>query len=82
LWPDATPFTFISDEWNGMNKDVNGNIRPLIPEHFPSFTEAEKENAQSRIFMGIHWQFDADDGISQGNLVGDFVFANAFQPVK
>jgi hypothetical protein len=82
FWPDATPFTFISDEWNGMNKDVNGNIRPLIPEHFPSFTEAEKENAQSRIFMGIHWQFDADDGISQGNLVGDFVFANAFQPAK
>ena len=32
--------------------------------------------------MGIHWQFDADVGISQGNLVGDFVFANAFQPVK
>jgi PAP2 superfamily len=82
FWPDATPFTFISDEWNGKNKDVNGNIRPLIPEHFTSFSEAETENAQSRIFMGIHWQFDADEGIGQGRAVGDYVFAHAFQPVK
>jgi membrane-associated phospholipid phosphatase len=27
FWPDETPFTFVSDEWNGHNKDVDGNIR-------------------------------------------------------
>ena len=33
--------------------------------------------------MGIHWQFDADEGIKVGNNVGDYVFAHAsFRPFK
>jgi membrane-associated phospholipid phosphatase len=82
FWPDDTPFTFISDEWNGKNRDVNGNIRLLWPISFHSFHEAERENAQSRIYLGIHWQFDADMGIRLGNLVGDYVFDHAFEPAK
>ncbi|MDQ6702341.1 MAG: phosphatase PAP2 family protein [Pseudomonadota bacterium] len=82
FWPDETPFTFVSDEWNGQNKDVNGNIRPLRPASFKSFTQAEWQNAQSRLYMGIHWQFDAKNGIEQGNQVADYVFQHAFRPVK
>jgi hypothetical protein len=82
FFPDETPFTFVSDEWNGQNKDVNGNIRPLRPASFKSFTQAEWENAQSRLYMGIHWQFDAKNGIEQGNQVADFVFQHAFRPVR
>jgi hypothetical protein len=63
FFPDETPFTFISDEWNGMNRDEDGFIRPLWPETFQSLSQAESENAQSRVYMGIHWQFDADMGI-------------------
>jgi hypothetical protein len=83
FWPDATPFTFISSEWDGKNDvDVETKMnRPFVPEHFNSFSQAETENAQSRIFMGIHWQFDADNGVKVGNNVGDYVFAHAFQPV-
>ena len=81
FFPDETPFTFVSDEWNGLNKDVNGHIRPLRPASFTSFTQAEWENAQSRLYMGIHWQFDAENGIKQGNQVADYVFSHAFQPV-
>jgi hypothetical protein len=84
FWPDTTPFTFISDEWNGKNKDDDNPTipRPLDPHSYKSFSEAETENAQSRIYMGIHWQFDADQGIIQGNRVADYVFAHAFRPVK
>ena len=82
FFPDETPFTFVSDEWNGLNKDVSGNIRPLTPVSFKSFTQAEWQNAQSRLYMGIHWQFDAENGIAQGNQVADFVFQHAFRPVK
>jgi len=32
--------------------------------------------------MGVHWQFDADAGIQQGNQVGDYVFDHAFRPVQ
>ena len=81
FFPDDTKFTFVSDEWNGQNKDVNGNIRPLIPASFKSFTEAEWMNAQSRLYMGIHWHFDAELGIEQGNQVADYVFDHAFGPV-
>jgi hypothetical protein len=82
FFPDDTKFTFVSDEWNGQNKDVNGNIRPLRPASFKSFTQAEWENAQSRLYMGIHWRFDAEKGIEQGNQVADYVFDHAFRPVR
>jgi hypothetical protein len=81
FWPDETPFTFISDEFNGKNRDINGNLMPLRPASYKSFRDAEYDNAQSRIYLGIHWQFDADQGIIEGNHVGDYVFNNSFRPV-
>ncbi|MGH6936663.1 MAG: vanadium-dependent haloperoxidase, partial [Methylocella sp.] len=82
FFPDDTKFTFVSDEWNGKNKDVDGNLRPLRPASFKSFTEAEWDNAQSRIYNGIHWHFDAEEGIKQGNKVAKYVFDHAFRPVR
>jgi hypothetical protein len=82
FFPDDTKFTFVSDEWNGLNKDVDGHIRPPMPASYKSFTQAEWENAQSRLYMGIHWRFDAEKGIEQGNQVADFVFDHAFQPFR
>ncbi len=81
-YPDATPFAFISDEWNGLNKDINGTTRPLRPLEFSSLTDAERQNAESRVWLGVHWQFDADQGIIMGNKVGDWVWGHAFQPAK
>ncbi len=80
FFPDNTKFTFISDEFNGLNRDPSGALMPRIPVKFTSFTEAEFANAQSRIFLGIHWRFDAEQGILEGRQVGEFVFANSFQP--
>ncbi|WP_139223531.1 vanadium-dependent haloperoxidase [Methylocapsa palsarum] len=74
-------FSFISDEYNGRNYGPGETTpRPLIVKRFASFGEAERENARSRIYLGIHWQFDADAGIHQGNEVGGIVFGNAFRP--
>ena len=80
-WPDSTPFTFTSDEFNGKNRNIYGQIQKLHPLSYSSFTDAEYDNAESRIWIGVHWQFDADIGIAQGRQVADYVFANAFQPV-
>jgi hypothetical protein len=77
---DRIAFTFVSDEWNGITVDNSGNVRPLIPRHFSSFSEAEEENGQSRIYLGIHWAFDKTEGIAQGRSVARYVFANAFLP--
>jgi hypothetical protein len=79
---DEIPFTFISDEFNGVTKDNQGNTRPLIPRSFESLSEAEDENGQSRIYLGIHWAFDKTEGIDQGRRVADAVFRGAFVPVR
>jgi hypothetical protein len=31
--------------------------------------------------MGVHWIFDAEDGIKLGNDIADWVVANAFQSI-
>lgn len=43
---------------------------------FNSFSEAEWENAISRIYLGVHWSFDATEGIKLGNQIGEYAFAN------
>jgi hypothetical protein len=77
---DDIAFTFVSDEFNGETQDNQGNVRPLLPRSFGSLSEAEEENGQSRIYLGIHWAFDKTRGIAQGRRVADYVVANAFQP--
>jgi vanadium-dependent haloperoxidase-like protein len=78
---DEIPFTFTSDEFNGVTKDNGGNIRPLKPRSFATLSQAEEENGQSRIYLGIHWSFDKTEGIAQGQRVGHFVFKRLFLPV-
>jgi len=77
---DAIAFTFVSDELNGTTRDHEGNVRPLVPRTFTSLSQAEDENGQSRIYLGIHWAFDKSAGIAQGRQVAGYVFANAFTP--
>jgi hypothetical protein len=78
---DAIPFVFVSDEFNGVTRDNHGNVRPLIPRSFSSLSQAEEENGQSRIYLGIHWHFDKTEGIAQGRKVADYVFQHAFTPL-
>ncbi len=79
---DDIPFTFVSDEFNGVTKGNDGNVRPLVPRSFTSLSQAEEENGQSRIYLGIHWRFDKTEGIAQGEKIADYVFTHAFQPLK
>ena len=77
---DNIPFTFVSDEFNGVTKDNTGNTRPLMPRSFTTLSQAEDENGQSRIYLGIHWQFDKTAAITQGRNVANYVFDHAFLP--
>ena len=79
---DNIAFTFTSDELNGQTVDTNGQVRPLLPRSFNSLSQAEEENGQSRIYLGIHWAFDKTAGIAQGRQVANHVFANTFQRVN
>ena len=75
---DDIAFTFTSDEFDGKTIDNTGNVRDLRPRTFAKLSQAEEENGQSRIYLGIHWAFDKTEGIAQGRKVADYVYDNAF----
>ena len=77
---DRIAFTFVSDEFNGVTRDHDGNVRPLVERSFSSLSQAEEENGQSRIYLGIHWVFDKTEGIAQGRRVADYVFKTILRP--
>jgi hypothetical protein len=78
---DNISFTFVSDEWNGQTHDNEGHVRPYRPRTFSSLSQAEEENGQSRIYLGIHWAFDKTEAITLGRHVADYVFDHAFTPL-
>jgi hypothetical protein len=78
---DRIAFTFVSDEFDGATRDNAGKVRPLVPRRFATLSQAEEENGQSRIYLGIHWSFDKTEGIAQGRRVADYVFRHAFAPL-
>jgi hypothetical protein len=79
-----TAFTFVSDEYNGEGVDpFFPNIpRPFVPVRFETLTEAQLDNGISRIYNGVHWDFDNTAGQALGLGVARFLLddTGAFQP--
>lgn len=60
--------TFVSDELNGVNKDNKGTVRPRHVRNFPNgLWQMIEENGRSRVYLGVHWVFDAFAVDSSGN---------------
>jgi hypothetical protein len=51
----------------------------LIPRTFLNLNAAEDECAQSRVYLGVQWEFDKPAGITQGNDVGNWIYDNIYQ---
>ncbi|MCY7274804.1 MAG: vanadium-dependent haloperoxidase, partial [Phormidesmis sp. CAN_BIN44] len=65
---DRVPFDFVSDEFNGRNKDprtMQPRERIMLP--YTSLWEAIIDNSVSRVYLGVHWQFD---GVTTRNSEG------------
>ena len=61
---DAVAFTATSDSLPGVQR------------HFTSLAACAEEIGMSRIYGGIHYQFDNTAGKTSGELIGDYVSAN------
>ena len=71
---DGLAFSFISEELNGISRDLRqpydgskpiqdqqGVVRTRLRRSFAHLWDAIFENALSRIYLGVHWRFDAAD---------------------
>lgn len=52
---------------------------PGVTRSFSSLSEAAEEAGQSRIYGGIHWQYDNRDGLASGRALADHVVANVLR---
>jgi hypothetical protein len=66
---DSMDFSVTSDELPGVVRD------------FTSFSQANEENGRSRVYLGIHWDFDDFIARDLGGEVADYLYDNHFQPV-
>jgi hypothetical protein len=66
---DEVPFTLVSDG------------TPDAPRTYRGFWQAAEEAGRSRIFGGIHYQFENREGLASGRALGEWVVANVLQPL-
>lgn len=66
---DDISFSLTSDETPGAVRD------------FDSFSEAMIENGRSRVYLGIHWNFDDMVARDVGSDISGYIATNYFQPV-
>ncbi|KAM3113675.1 vanadium-dependent haloperoxidase [Phormidesmis sp. 146-33] len=52
-----------------------------ITRTFDSFSSAALENGRSRVYLGVHFQWDADNGYISGTRLADYVSANFLKPL-
>lgn len=54
---------------------------PGVVRSYTSFSEAAIENGRSRVYLGIHWDFDDFIGREAGIEVANYISSNSFQPI-
>ena len=69
---DQFAFKFVSDELDGKSIDEDDSVRV---RHTRSLTIASaiEENLSSRVYLGVHWRFDGDEGKKNGLKIADLI---------
>jgi hypothetical protein len=61
-----------------------GTDEPIVSEvtrTFHSFSEAGRENAISRIYLGVHYRMDCEQSYASGVAIADYIYNNALRPI-
>ncbi len=69
LGTDTVTFSLTSDELPGVTRD------------YTSLSAASDENSLSRVYLGVHWDFDSIEGQNLGRGIAGHVAQNHFLPV-
>jgi hypothetical protein len=73
---------FDEDDCDFSFDTTSGNPFPGITRSFTSFSQAAQENADSRVYAGIHFRTACTDGLEQGRRVGRFAYKRFLKPVR
>lgn len=69
------PLTLTTDDPHSF-LGYSGGEEVHVQRSFDSFDEAAEENAMSRLWLGVHYRWDAEDGLDTGAAVGNHVTSN------
>lgn len=67
---------------DGVSFSTTSDGLPGVTRSYTSFSQAAEEAGQSRIYGGIHWQYDNKVGLSSGRALADYVFFNFLTPIE
>ncbi len=68
--PKGFTFEFVSDELNGESIDRDGSVRTRFSASM-TIADAIEENVLSRVYLGVHWEFDGREGAANGRIIAD-----------
>ncbi len=61
----------------------SGKIKMDPPERsFTSFSQAGMEAAMSRVYLGIHFRYDSEEGFALGAKIGEYAYQHFLKPFK
>lgn len=55
---------------------------PGVTRSYSRFSQAANEAGRSRIYGGIHWEYDNQDGLATGRELGAFIVDHYLQPTQ
>jgi hypothetical protein len=58
---------------NDVSFTITSDDTPDVLRTYRKFSDAALENGRSRVFLGVHWQWDADDGYVAGTALGNHI---------
>jgi hypothetical protein len=80
--PDQTnpDLVFVSNELNGLSIDHFANRpRPYLPRSFSSISKILEDINRSRVYLGVHWNFDCVRRAASGARVAKLVYESLYQ---
>ncbi|NJR38958.1 MAG: vanadium-dependent haloperoxidase [Leptolyngbyaceae cyanobacterium CSU_1_4] len=70
--PNDFEFEFVSDELNGESIGAGGSVRTRFNAKL-TIPRAIEENVLSRVYLGVHWQFDSREGERNGRIIAEMI---------
>jgi membrane-associated phospholipid phosphatase len=77
----GTAAELLQDFFGELPFTIGSDGLPGVTRSFLDFWDAAAEAGESRIYGGIHFEFDNLEGLLAGKALGDYVFENFLQPV-